>query len=54
MLFVTGYADTAAFGDIGEAGIIKKPFVGDELATKVRAALTSVDTPSGNIVRLRR
>jgi signal transduction histidine kinase/CheY-like chemotaxis protein len=39
ILFVTGYADKIAFGDIGEERIIKKPFIGEELAKKVDAAL---------------
>ena len=49
ILFITGYADKAAIHDIADARIIKKPFVGDELAKKVQAALTNV-TPqlSGN------
>ncbi|HLN09002.1 MAG TPA: response regulator [Xanthobacteraceae bacterium] len=43
VLFVTGYADKSALGEIGDASIVKKPFVGDELATKVRAALAKPD-----------
>ena len=39
ILFVTGYADKAALADVGDERIIKKPFVGDELAEKVNAAL---------------
>jgi signal transduction histidine kinase/CheY-like chemotaxis protein len=39
ILFVTGYADKIAFEDIGEDRIIKKPFIGEELAEKVNAAL---------------
>jgi CheY-like chemotaxis protein len=39
ILFVTGYADKIAFGDVGEERIIKKPFIGEELAEKVNAAL---------------
>ena len=39
ILFVTGYADKAALADVGDERIIKKPFVGDELADKVNAAL---------------
>ena len=39
ILFVTGYADKFAFRDVGEERIIKKPFVGEELAEKVNAAL---------------
>jgi CheY-like chemotaxis protein len=39
ILFVTGYADKAAFADVSEERIIKKPFIGNELSTKVNAAL---------------
>jgi signal transduction histidine kinase len=39
ILFVTGYADKAAFADVSEERIIKKPFIGSELTTKVNAAL---------------
>jgi signal transduction histidine kinase/CheY-like chemotaxis protein len=39
ILFVTGYADKAAFVDVSEERIIKKPFIGNELTTKVNAAL---------------
>jgi DNA-binding response OmpR family regulator len=38
-LFVTGYADKNALRDVGEESIIKKPFIGEELAKKVNAAL---------------
>ncbi|ANW00344.1 response regulator [Bradyrhizobium icense] len=39
ILFVTGYADKAALGDVAQEGLIKKPFLDDELTTKVSAAL---------------
>jgi signal transduction histidine kinase/CheY-like chemotaxis protein len=39
ILFVTGYAGKAAFTDVSEERIIKKPFIGNELTTKVNAAL---------------
>ena len=39
ILFVTGYADKNALRDVGEERIIKKPFIGEELAKKVNAAL---------------
>jgi CheY-like chemotaxis protein len=39
LVFTTGYVDNAALEEIGDARIIKKPFVGDELASKVQAAL---------------
>jgi CheY-like chemotaxis protein len=39
ILFVTGYADKAAFANVSEGRIIKKPFIGSELTTRVNAAL---------------
>jgi signal transduction histidine kinase len=55
VLFITGYVDQAVLTDIGEARIIKKPFVGDELATKVHAALLKTSPRSGGkILALRR
>jgi CheY-like chemotaxis protein len=54
VLFITGYADKTALGEVGEARIIKKPFVGGELANKVSAALTNVGPRSSrNVVPLR-
>ena len=54
ILFITGYADKSALGEIGDARIIKKPFVTDELGNKVRAALQLGPRPNGKIVPLRR
>ena len=55
VLFITGYVDQAVLADIGEARIIKKPFVGDELATKVHAALVKSSSRSGGkVLPLRR
>ena len=55
VLFVTGYADNSVLEEIGDARIIKKPFVGDELGIKVRAALSrSVPRSSGTVIPLRR
>ena len=54
ILFITGYADKSALGEIGDARIIKKPFVTDELANKVRAALQIGPRSNGKIVSLRR
>jgi CheY-like chemotaxis protein/anti-sigma regulatory factor (Ser/Thr protein kinase) len=51
ILFVTGFADRTALADVSEARIIGKPFVADELAQKVRAAL---DDTAENVVQLRR
>jgi CheY-like chemotaxis protein len=51
ILFVTGYADKAALGGVGEERIIKKPFVDDELTTKVNTALIKSAPPlSGKVV----
>jgi CheY-like chemotaxis protein len=52
VLFVTGFADRTALAGIGEAQIISKPFIDDELARKVRLALAESD--SRNVIRLRR
>jgi signal transduction histidine kinase len=39
ILFVTGYADRAALAGVDERHIIGKPFLDDELTTKIRLAL---------------
>jgi signal transduction histidine kinase/CheY-like chemotaxis protein len=49
-LFVTGYADKAVLKDFGEERIIKKPFVGDELAEKVIGALAQVSRSAPKVV----
>jgi signal transduction histidine kinase len=56
ILFVTGYADKIALADVGDERIIKKPFVGDELAEKVNAALLGYRSRSSAkvVVPLRR
>jgi CheY-like chemotaxis protein len=54
ILFVTGFADITALGDVGEDRIIKKPFIGDEFAVKIRAALADRKRGAGNVVQLRR
>ncbi len=55
VLFVTGYADNSALEEIGAARIIKKPFVGDELVTKVQDAVSkSEHRSSGKVVPLSR
>jgi signal transduction histidine kinase/CheY-like chemotaxis protein len=55
VLFITGYVDQGVLAEIGEARIIKKPFVGDELATKVNAALLKASSRSGGkVLPLRR
>ena len=55
VLFITGYVDSAALREIGDAKIIKKPFVGDELANKVDAALIKgARRAGGKVLPLRR
>ena len=39
ILFVTGYADTAALPEPGEEGVLRKPFREEELAAKLRSVL---------------
>ena len=39
ILFVTGFADKNVLGEIADERIVKKPFIGTELAAKVNAAL---------------
>ncbi len=39
ILFLTGYADQTALGELGEQSIIRKPFLDDELITKIDNAL---------------
>jgi DNA-binding response OmpR family regulator len=39
VLFATGYADAEALIEAGEDRVIRKPFVDDELAAKVAAAV---------------
>ena len=39
LLFITGFADETAFGEVGDERIIKKPFMGDELTRKVNDVL---------------
>ena len=52
VLFVTGFADRTALAGIGEAQIISKPFLDDELVHKVRLALAEGDL--GKVIRFRR
>jgi CheY-like chemotaxis protein len=52
ILFVTGFADRAALEGVSDAHIIGKPFVDDELATKISIALAN--GVQGNVVQLRR
>jgi CheY-like chemotaxis protein len=39
ILFLTGYADQTALSEVGEQSIIRKPFIDNELITKVDATL---------------
>jgi CheY-like chemotaxis protein len=50
ILFVTGYADRAALAGVDETHIIGKPYLDDELATKIRLALCEGRTPEGSLV----
>jgi DNA-binding response OmpR family regulator len=52
ILFVTGFADRGALTNVAEDHVVRKPFVDDELASKVRAILTN--ETRDNVVRLRR
>jgi len=52
ILFVTGFADRTALAGIRESQIIGKPFVNEELASKVRLAIAS--GRSANVVSIRR
>jgi signal transduction histidine kinase/ActR/RegA family two-component response regulator len=52
IVFVTGFADRGALAHVDEAHIIRKPLAEDELANKVRLALT--EPTSTKVVRLRR
>lgn len=52
VLFITGYADRSAMTGIPEASIIRKPFVDDDLANKVRLALAGA--VADNVIPLRR
>ena len=55
VVFVTGYADTSALGDIDDTQIVRKPFIGNELADKVQFALANrAGNPSRKVVSLRR
>jgi signal transduction histidine kinase/CheY-like chemotaxis protein len=52
IVFVTGFADRRALGDVSENRIIGKPFGQEELARKVGAALA--EARATNVIRLRR
>jgi CheY-like chemotaxis protein len=53
VMFVTGYADTSAVGDIDDTHVFRKSFIGNELADKVQTALAnSAGNSSNKIFRL--
>jgi CheY-like chemotaxis protein len=52
VLLVTGYADDRTLAAVGEERLVLKPFRNEELARKVRMALSGPD--SGKVVRLSR
>jgi signal transduction histidine kinase len=51
ILFVTGFAQQSALSGVGDAFIVRKPFVNDELDQKIRSILGRPS--SDNIIRLR-
>jgi CheY-like chemotaxis protein len=54
VLFITGYVDQSVLAEIDEARIVKKPFVGEELATKVNAAIfKAIPRSGGKVLPLR-
>jgi CheY-like chemotaxis protein len=50
-MFVTGFAHQPALAGVSDAFIVRKPFVDDELDSKIRSILSR--PPSENVVRLR-
>jgi CheY-like chemotaxis protein len=55
VLFITGYADKSALAAIGDARLVKKPFLGDELVTKVQTALAQLERRQrGQVIPMRR
>ena len=54
VLFITGYVDQSVLAEIDEIRIVKKPFVGEELATKVNAAIfKAIPRSGGKVLPLR-
>jgi CheY-like chemotaxis protein len=53
ILFVTGYADTAALPDVGEDHVVQKPFSNDDLIQKTRRLL-GVGSVDDKVVPMRR
>jgi signal transduction histidine kinase/CheY-like chemotaxis protein len=55
VVFVTGYADASALEDIDDTQIVRKPFIGNELADKVQIALANrAGNSRSKIIPLRR
>jgi CheY-like chemotaxis protein len=55
VLFVTGYADTSALGDVGEDRIVQKPYRDDDLVVKARRLLgAGLHQGADKVVPLRR
>lgn len=52
MLYVTGFVDRAALAGVSDSEIVGKPFINNELAEKVRLALSGAS--SKKVVPLRR
>jgi signal transduction histidine kinase len=51
ILFVTGFSHQPTLSEVGEAFIVKKPFVDDELNMKIRSILSK--PAANNVVRLK-
>jgi CheY-like chemotaxis protein len=51
LLFVTGFAQQSALSGISDTFIVRKPFINDELHSKIRSVLNK--PASENVVRLR-
>jgi signal transduction histidine kinase len=51
ILFVTGFSHQPTLSEVGEAFIVRKPFVDDELNTKIRSILSK--PAADNVIRLK-
>jgi signal transduction histidine kinase/CheY-like chemotaxis protein len=49
VLFITGYPDETLLREVTDARLIRKPFIDDELANKVQAALLSISRSGGKV-----
>jgi CheY-like chemotaxis protein len=52
IVYATGYADAAALAEADEDRVVHKPFIEEELAAKLAAALG--EGAASNVVRLKR